>query len=253
MSAANGKILNGLTPVKLATGASLFSNVPGKVDALAAELEGLTADRMNGDVPVSYTHLAAGQIECGFVAEGIFHTGIQRTVGGGKQVAFDSHFLCGNGKGAAEQKTRKDIPGFHILLYIGLIGFKEYFQVIGGFFRAFGFGCFQQANAFVGVVAQQFVGATAVLVGKRFMGSHLQIAAGCLCVAPVSYTHLDVYKRQVTIMLTSETRVPTTENQIVVLLLIPAFLALVLLGVTYTTSVSYTHLDVYKRQSIGKE
>ena len=36
------KILNGLTPVKLATGASLFSNVPGKVDAVAAELEGLT-------------------------------------------------------------------------------------------------------------------------------------------------------------------------------------------------------------------
>ena len=69
-------------------------------------------------------------------------------------------------------------------MYIGLVGFKEYFQVIGGFFRAFGFGGFQQADAFVGVVAQQFVGATAVLVGKRFMGSHLQIAAGCLCVAP---------------------------------------------------------------------
>ena len=50
LSAANVKILNGLTPVKLATGASLFSNVPGKVDALAAELEGLTAYRMNGDV-----------------------------------------------------------------------------------------------------------------------------------------------------------------------------------------------------------
>ena len=79
----------------------------------------------------------------GFEAEGIFHTGIQRTVGGGKQVAFDSHFLCGNGKGAAEQKTRKDIPGFHVLLYIGLVGFKEYFQVISGFFRAFGFGGFQ--------------------------------------------------------------------------------------------------------------
>ena len=46
--------------------------------------------------------------------QGIFHTGIQRTVGGGKQVAFDSRFLCGNGKGAAEQKTRKDIPGFHV-------------------------------------------------------------------------------------------------------------------------------------------
>lgn len=50
LSAANVKILNGLAPVKLATGASLFSNVPGKVDALAAELEGLTAYRMNGDV-----------------------------------------------------------------------------------------------------------------------------------------------------------------------------------------------------------
>ena len=50
LSAANVKILNGLTPVKLATGANLFSNVPGKVDALAAELEGLTAYRMNGDV-----------------------------------------------------------------------------------------------------------------------------------------------------------------------------------------------------------
>lgn len=111
---------------------------------------------------------AAGQIECGFEAEGIFHTGIQRTVGGGKQVAFDSRFLCGNGKGAAEQKTRKDIPVFHVLLYIGLVGFKEYFQVIGGFFRAFGFGGFQQADAFVGVVAQQLVGSTAVLIGKRF-------------------------------------------------------------------------------------
>ena len=40
-------------------------------------------------------------------AEGIFHTGIQRTVGGGKQVAFDSRFLCGNGKGAAEQNDKK--------------------------------------------------------------------------------------------------------------------------------------------------
>ena len=50
LSAANVKILNGLAPVKLATGASLFSNVPGKVDALAAELEGLTAYRMNGEV-----------------------------------------------------------------------------------------------------------------------------------------------------------------------------------------------------------
>ena len=36
----------------------------------------------------------------------------------------------------------------------------------------------------------------------------------------------------VTIRLASDTRVPTTENQMVVLLLIPAFFALVLLGVT---------------------
>lgn len=50
LSAANVKILNGLAPVKLATGASLFSNVLGKVDALAAELEGLTAYRMDGEV-----------------------------------------------------------------------------------------------------------------------------------------------------------------------------------------------------------
>ena len=55
LSAANVKILNGLAPVKLATGANLFSNVPGKVDALAAELEGArvtsAADQLAG-VPI---------------------------------------------------------------------------------------------------------------------------------------------------------------------------------------------------------
>ena len=65
---------------------------------------------------------------------------------------------------------------------------------------------------------------------------------------PVSYTHLDVYKRQVQ---------PRVE--------IPTFFCgfcrklhrqrppLVFFGqLCYTIPVSYTHLDVYKRQSIGR-
>lgn len=49
LSPAHVKILNVLTPVKLNANANLFSNVSGKVAALAPELEGLTAFRLNGE------------------------------------------------------------------------------------------------------------------------------------------------------------------------------------------------------------
>ena len=49
LSEAKVKILNNLVPVKLNKGAVLFSNLPNKVEALATELEGLTAYRFNGD------------------------------------------------------------------------------------------------------------------------------------------------------------------------------------------------------------
>lgn len=46
---AKVKVLNNLSTVKLAVGATLFSNLPNKVEALAPELEGLTAFRFNAD------------------------------------------------------------------------------------------------------------------------------------------------------------------------------------------------------------
>ena len=55
---------------------------------------------------------------------------------------------------------------------------------------------------------------------------------------PVSYTHLDVYKRQILDYLKENRKATTNELS-------------ELLGVSTTTiTVSYTHLDVYKRQVI---
>jgi len=46
---ANVKLLNTLSPVKLTEGATLFSQIPNKVEALAPELNGLTAFRFDGE------------------------------------------------------------------------------------------------------------------------------------------------------------------------------------------------------------
>ncbi len=46
---ANVKLASKFSPVKLTNGANLFSNVPGKVEELAPELQGLTAYRFDGD------------------------------------------------------------------------------------------------------------------------------------------------------------------------------------------------------------
>ena len=48
-ASANVKLLSTYPTVKLAEGTSLFSNVPGKVEAIAPELKGLTAFRFDGD------------------------------------------------------------------------------------------------------------------------------------------------------------------------------------------------------------
>lgn len=49
LSAAKVTLLNKLSGVKLTKGASLFTDLPGKVEAIAPELEGLTAFRLSGD------------------------------------------------------------------------------------------------------------------------------------------------------------------------------------------------------------
>lgn len=45
---AKVKLISAFTPVKLTEGATLFSNVPGKIEGLAPELNGLTAYRFDG-------------------------------------------------------------------------------------------------------------------------------------------------------------------------------------------------------------
>ena len=65
---------------------------------------------------------------------------------------------------------------------------------------------------------------------------------------PVSYTHLDVYKRQaVTLRRPSDTM--TSASSVAVVVPSPAT-SLVLVETSFTSwaPVSYTHLDVYKRQ-----
>jgi len=49
LTQGNVTLLSKSSVVKLTQGASLFSNVPGKVEALAPELEGLSAFNLNGD------------------------------------------------------------------------------------------------------------------------------------------------------------------------------------------------------------
>ena len=49
LTAAGVKVLNHLPTVKLTAGARLFSNLPNKLDAIAPELEGLTAFYLDGD------------------------------------------------------------------------------------------------------------------------------------------------------------------------------------------------------------
>ena len=56
---------------------------------------------------------------------------------------------------------------------------------------------------------------------------------------PVSYTHLDVYKRQVT--LSAVMAAPTKSS-------LPGQSIIFSFFPFHSTSVSYTHLDVYKRQ-----
>lgn len=48
LSQAKVKLISPFTAVKLTEGATLFSNIPGKVEALAPELKGLTAYRFDG-------------------------------------------------------------------------------------------------------------------------------------------------------------------------------------------------------------
>ena len=69
-------------------------------------------------------------------------------------------------------------------------------------------------------------------------GSYASSDKAALPQQAVSYTHLDVYKRQVTVLLTelnkvcfSDKRLPSCEHIQI-----------------YSKPVSYTHLDVYKRQ-----
>ena len=62
------------------------------------------------------------------------------------------------------------------------------------------------------------------------MGSN----SASLGVVPVSYTHLDVYKRQIFISV-----------------FLNSFVSFVILLFMYVNAVSYTHLDVYKRQSVS--
>ena len=48
-ASASVKILSGYPTVKLSEGASLFTNLPGKIEAMAPELEGLKAFRFNAN------------------------------------------------------------------------------------------------------------------------------------------------------------------------------------------------------------
>lgn len=50
LSQAKVNLLNKLPVAMLTTGTSLFTDVPGKIEALAPELEGLIAYRLNGDI-----------------------------------------------------------------------------------------------------------------------------------------------------------------------------------------------------------
>ena len=56
-----------------------------------------------------------------------------------------------------------------------------------------------------------------------------------VCVCAVSYTHLDVYKRQATSIIDVKTRRGAS------------------VGSDHYMAVSYTHLDVYKRQLLGRQ
>ena len=65
---------------------------------------------------------------------------------------------------------------------------------------------------------------------------------------PVSYTHLDVYKRQVeTVSGFGPVNIPVLSDLPIVGPIL--FQQSVM---TYLASVSYTHLDVYKRQAWGR-
>ena len=94
-----------------------------------------------------------------------------------------------------------------------------------------GLGAAQQANSDLnGIDAPEIALGYAVAYPLGVVGCILSLLA--LKYTPVSYTHLDVYKRQV---------------------LEPTLNELALLGgivVLRTIPVSYTHLDVYKRQML---
>ena len=62
--------------------------------------------------------------------------------------------------------------------------------------------------------------------------------------APVSYTHLDVYKRQVFIQIKSNPRTIAC----LIAFVHGKFRTALGLPVNWLSPVSYTHLDVYKRQ-----
>ena len=91
----------------------------------------------------------------------------------------------------------------------------------------------------------------------------LKIGRGLDCANPVSYTHLDVYKRQAPTWLTSATPLPAIQvlpNSVLnrepskiltvpaLTFLLPCMPATPPPTMPSARAVSYTHLDVYKRQ-----
>ena len=95
----------------------------------------------------------------------------------------------------------------------------------------------------------KYIAAASLLaLSLNFSSANLSYAANTPSVDPVSYTHLDVYKRQGLLKAPSKySPVSSTERA--------AQRATVVLnvmeneGVITHAPVSYTHLDVYKRQS----
>ena len=64
-------------------------------------------------------------------------------------------------------------------------------------------------------------------------------------IAPVSYTHLDVYKRQALKPPTPQAAIAASEPPLMMAFALPKRMRL---NASAMASVSYTHLDVYKRQ-----